>query len=502
MSETPDTTPGQETPASRHVSRRRVLGGAAAVAGGAAAALALPPNVRKAMAATSVNGAPPSFSLGDVKHVVILMQENRSFDHYYGTMNGVRGFSDPHALKLPNGKSVFYQPDPLNPDGYLLPYHLDTMTTAAAAIPSTSHAWQVQHEAWNGGAMDQWMRAHIAADGTTNSQFIMGYYERADIPFHWALADNFTICDNYHCAVLGPTHPNRFMLLTGTIDPNGEHGGPALDNGGSGYTWETYAEMLEAAGVSWRMYNDVNEGYPYNMLMDFANFANAQPGSALYEKAVTVNYGEFEYDAINDNLPTVSWIATTGAASEHPNAVPALGAQYVYSKIDAIAANPDVWAKTVFILNYDENDGLFDHVPPPVAPPGTPDEYVTLNSPYTVGGDLPVGPGFRVPCTIVSPWTVGGYVYSAPSDHTSVLRFLEKVTGVPCPNISAYRRQALSDLTGAFQQEAHPEPPRLYDSTGAVSLTTYVVDNFPLPTPPGASQTPPKQEPGPRPHIG
>ncbi len=481
------------------VSRRRLLGSAAVAGGGALASLALPPNVRRAVAETASEPA-RAFGAKDVEHVVILMQENRSFDHYFGTLRGVRGFGDPHALTLPTGRSVFYQPDPLNPDGYLLPYHMDSMTTASAAIPSTSHDWTIQHAAWNNGAMDAWLRAHIPADGVTNAQYVMGYYTRDDIPFHFALAENFTICDNYFCSVLGPTHPNRFMLLTGTIDPNGENGGPALDNGVSGYTWTTYAERLTQAGVSWRMYQDQG-GYPYNMLANFAAFSSAEPGSELHDRGMVIMPGEFEYDAMNDNLPAVSWIATTGAASEHPSAAPAPGAQYIYSKLDAIAANPDVWAKTVFILNYDENDGLFDHVPPPVAPAGTADEYVTGNSPTTVGGGLPVGPGFRVPCIIVSPWTVGGYVCSESFDHTSVLRFLEEVTGVPEPNISAYRRQALGDLTGAFQDRAQP-PPSLHDTGGRVALTTYQVNNFPPPAAPTTNQTPPVQEPGHRPHIG
>ena len=123
--------------------------------------------------------------------------------------------------------------------------------------------------------------------------------------------------------------------------------------------------------------------------------------------------GKFEDDARNDQLPTVSWIIPTSTQSEHPDYLPAAGAAFVASKIDAIAANPEVWAKTAFILNYDENDGLFDHVPPPVPPPGTPDEFVG-------------GPAHRrrVPRAVhlVSPWTAGGWVRSEPFDHTSVLR--------------------------------------------------------------------------------
>src|ERR1700739_4676481 len=121
-------------------SRRRLLGGAAAAGGIAAASLALPPHVRKALASP----LPSPRRLSDIKHVVLLMQENRSFDHYYGTLSGVRGFSDPHAARLPNGRPVFYQPDPSNPDGFLLPYRLNTQTSAAQAVPSLSHDWGPQ----------------------------------------------------------------------------------------------------------------------------------------------------------------------------------------------------------------------------------------------------------------------------------------------------------------------------------------------------------------------
>lgn len=201
--------------------------------------------------------APRNGRLSDIKHVVLLMQENRSFDHYFGTLSGVRGFDDRHALRSPTGRSVFYQPYDANPDGYLLPYHLDSRNTAAQAIKSMSHEWRVQHQAWNGGRMDNWLPAHLAADGA-KGPFTMGYFNRQDIPFHYALADAFTICDSYHCSVLGPTHPNRYMYISVTIDPDGEFGGPALDNGAATgtYSWTTYPERLVEAGVSWRIYHD------------------------------------------------------------------------------------------------------------------------------------------------------------------------------------------------------------------------------------------------------
>jgi phospholipase C len=187
-----------------HLTRRRLLTGASRAAAAAAASALMPPNVQRLLAM----GPPRNNSLKDIKHVVLLMQENRSFDHYFGTLAGVRGFADPAALTLANGKSVFYQPDEVNPIGYLLPFRLDTRKSSAQKIPSTSHAWAVQHEAWNGGKMDQWLPAHRKADGP-HGPYCMGYYNREDIPFQFALAEAFTICDTYHCSVMGPTWPNR-----------------------------------------------------------------------------------------------------------------------------------------------------------------------------------------------------------------------------------------------------------------------------------------------------
>ena len=225
------------------ITRRRLLGAGAAAAGGAMLSSLVPPNLAAAMAKKPAKG-----TLKDIQHVVVLMQENRSFDHYFGTLAGVRGFADPNAITLSTGKSVFYQPTTSNPDGYLLPWHLDTKTTSSQAIPSTSHAWAVQHQAVNGGKNDSWLPAHIAADGPTNGPFTMSYYERQDIPFHFALAENFTICDGYHCSLLGPTWPNRMYLMTGWIDPNGTAGGPIITNvvPTPPYNWSTYPERLEA----------------------------------------------------------------------------------------------------------------------------------------------------------------------------------------------------------------------------------------------------------------
>lgn len=474
--------------------RRRFLGSAAtATAGGAAAAL-LPASVQKALA------TPPNRHgrFSDIKHVVLLMQENRSFDHYFGTLSGVAGFDDPDAITLSTDRSVFHQPDSVNPDGYLLPFHLDTHSTNAQRIPTTSHEYAVQHQAWNGGKMDAWLPAHRAAD-QANGPYVMGYYTREDIPFQFALADAFTICDQYHSSVLGPTWSNRLYWRTGTIDPNGENGGPVTYNGhpnGEPYTWTTYAERLEAAGVSWKDYHYGSGIVAHGMLPQFKSFHDASPGDPLYDKGVADScVGQFEYDALHDKLPTVSWLCPAPGASEHPaepGASPAQGAAFVASTIASIAANPQVWAKTVVIVNYDENDGLFDHVVPPTAPAGTPDEYVD---------GLPIGAGFRVPCIVISPWSAGGYVCSDKFDHTSVLRFLEKVTGVMEPNISAWRRRTFGDLTRTLRLGPQAAAPVMPDTGGNLHLATYEVAQLPAPAFPGATQTVPHQERGHRRHV-
>ena len=291
-----------------------MLGYSAGLAATAFAYTLMPPNLRRALAEPLRAG-----SLKDIKHVVLLMQENRSFDHYFGTLAGVRGFDDPNALLSPGGRSVFYQPDVENPDGYLLQFHLDTLKTNAQKIHSTNHSWPVQHEAWNGGKMDRWIPAHRKADGA-NGPYTMGYHTRADIPFQFALAEAFTICDAYHCSVMGPTWPNRMYWMTGTIDPDGKHGGPIISNVAppEGYRWTTYAERLEKAGISWKVYQQ-QDNYDVNVLENFNQFKNADKNSPLYIKGMARGAeGQFEYDAINDKLPAVSWITVLPCIHQRP----------------------------------------------------------------------------------------------------------------------------------------------------------------------------------------
>jgi phospholipase C len=429
------------SPGPPDLSRRRLLTTATALSGVAAGTAVLPASLRRALAATLKD--PPGGSLRDIEHIVILMQENRSFDHYFGTMPGVRGFADAAAVRLPDGCPVFRQPYPGHPQGYLTPFHLDTKITSAQATPGTDHSWPTQHQAWNNGRMDQWVPA--------KGPFTMGYFTQADIPFQWALARAFTVCDRYHCSVLGPTNPNRLYMWTGMIDPDGARGGPVIDNSPAYnnvvLSWTTYPERLERAGLSWQVYQE-QDNYDDNALAWFRQFATAPSSSPLWQRGMRKGpAGVFEADARAGRLPQVSWLVAPTAQSEHPDYFPAAGAEYTASKLDAIASNEDLWHTTLFIVTYDENDGLFDHVPPPVAPRGTRGEYV---------GSEPIGPGFRVPAVVVSPWSAGGRVCSDVLDHTSLIRIIERRFGVREPNISAYRRRTCGDFTTALRFAGAP----------------------------------------------
>lgn len=407
-------------------------------------------------------------TIQDVQHVVILMQENRSFDHYFGALKGVHGFNDQSTLLFQNGHSAFFQPQGTN---YVLPFHAPSLS-----LDDVRHDWDGQHAFWNLGKWDRWVPV-----GTPG---VMAYYTRNDLPYYYALADAYTICDANYCSVMGPTFPNRLYLFTGMNDPNRTGGGPSVNNvvPTNGFNWTTYPERLEAAGVDWKIYRQPGDWFG-DALAWFAQFQNAAPGNPLYDRGmVTANnvVTAFKRDVTNGTLPQVSWIMPPWNNSEHPSESPVSGELFVKQLLDALNSNPSVAASTVFIITYDENGGFFDHIPAPVPPPGTTNEFAY---------GQPIGLGVRVPMLIVSPWTRGGRVCSQLFDHTSVLRFLETWTGVQEPNISAWRRQACGDLTSAFDF-ANPDMsiPALPNPSGtAVGIIT--------PSPP-SPQVAPDQEPG------
>ncbi|MFL6101353.1 MAG: phosphocholine-specific phospholipase C [Actinomycetales bacterium] len=519
------------------IDRRRFL----SLAGGTVAASMLSDSIAHA---ASIPANRRTGSIKDVEHIVILMQENRSFDHYFGTLRGVRGFGDPHPATQPSGKSVWHQYDP-DQSADVLPFRPHVGGDLSEYfVEDLDHTWYWTHFALNGGAWDQW----IPSKGTT----AMAHYRRADAAFHYALADAFTVCDNYFCSLLGPTDPNRSYMWTGSVgfgahDPNAPMISNSEPDSGPGHTtddgfrWTTYPERLEAAGVSWKIYQDTGLGldsdhyfgwgpsyignYGDNTLLYFRRYNAATPGSPLYDKARTgttitssggdvadaaAGDGLFEIlrqDVKDGRLPQVSWVTAPESYTEHPQWPSGYGAWYISKVLDALTSNPEVWSKTALILTYDENDGFFDHVVSPIASvPGISGRStVSVTEEYcdgTVGG-VPTdvagafGLGVRVPTVVVSPWSTGGYVNSELFDHTSLIRFIEARFGVHEPNISPWRRAVSGDLTSAFNFAKNASKTPKLPSTAAYQPTGS--DNgYDHPTPPLSGNLP-GQEPGLRP---
>lgn len=514
------------------MSRRRLFALGGGALGAAAAGSFLPPSLQAAIAAQP-DRTGSGEGLGSIRHVVILMQENRSFDHYFGTLRGVRGFADRNAIELPSGKSVFEQPGPLG--STVLPFPVrgaaEQQKKDLQYIGALDHSWSGGAEAWGEGWMNGWISAKTAAT--------MAYYDRRDIPLHYELADTFTVCDAYHSSVHTSTSPNRNHLWSGKtgFEANGERavGNDAYDEGTHpGYDWSTYAERLEKAGRSWRTYTEW-ENFTDNQIEFYATFkaiarkALARTGGHTYMEAfyaavrdtddaaerermlglleegvVTLTRherslferglrrvetgtlaDEFAKDVAAGTLPEVSYLVPSAIDSEHPSvSSPVHSATVVYKILDALGRNPDVWRHTAVLINYDENDGFFDHVPPPVAPPEVAEERWE---------GRPTGLGIRVPLLVVSPWTVGGYVCSEVFDHTSVIRFLERWTGVREPNIGDWRRRATGDLTSAFDFTRARRRPAL-QRPGAIPP----FGGRWQPRPPSVQRLP-EQEPGARP---
>lgn len=463
------------------LNRRTLLRAAAA----SAALGPFPPAIQRALAIPANNA---TGTINDVEHVIILMQENRSFDHYFGTLPGVRGFSDRFTIPMASGQPVWIQQGSADT---VQPFYLDA-TKGNALRVGGAHDWGDQQAAWDGGRMAAWPKAK-------NTKISMGHLRESDLPFHWALANAFTVCDAYHTSIHTGTFTNRMFLWSGTNGANvvgqacvtnANWGG--LGPSSDGLSWTTYPERLQAAGVRWKVYNRPGNNSNNNQLVAFASYraVNEQLQSigspnVAYSPAIeamsplykgfgnTMPDGGFLQAVADDiaagTLPQVSWIVAPGAYSEHPSmSVPQQGAWYIQTLLDILTANPEVWSKTVLIINFDENDCFFDHVPPPSPPWRNDDgtyqgkstvdiasEYYTMRAPP---GDTsqrtPDGRSFgassRLPMMVISPWSVGGWVNSQVFDHTSTLRFLEQRFGVRETNISPWRRAVFGDLMSCF----------------------------------------------------
>ncbi|HUE59212.1 MAG TPA: alkaline phosphatase family protein [Acidimicrobiales bacterium] len=516
---------------SRRLTRRQFIGSGAAA--GVAMALGAEPAqlMEKALASSGGSG-----SLSDVKHIVILMQENRSFDHYFGTMPGVRGFLDTasyrsyahgptsSAAQTVNqsmvgttfaGKPVKYA----LADGseVLAPFELVSRgpTVAGQTTNDITHDWGPQHGMWNDGAMDKFAIEHLANDPVAKWQLnstngiplpgtstiptgltTMGYYrERDSLEFYRAVAETFTICDQYHCSVIGPTDPNRLMWMSGSLGAHSKDvGGPILTTYVNGRNdlfgtldWPTMPELLTEHGVKWKVYQDPTSNALFNVLTYFKNFFKPQT-SGQAENAqlglTPVYPAEFAADVEAGTLPQVSWIMPLASCCEHPATPPEYGEYLVSQILQILTSNPAVWQQTIFLVVYDENGGFYDHIAPATPGPTVTKladipagqfydgEYVTTTNPHNAAGGPPsdwydvlgpVGLGFRVPCLVLSPFAAGGHVVGDVFDHVSTFKLIESAFLKPGAvtaglHVSGWRYSTVGDLAQALPALKAPQP--------------------------------------------
>jgi phospholipase C len=334
-----------------------------------------------------------------IKHLVVIMQENHSFDNYFGTYPGADGY--PAGLKMPV--------DPKNPEqGYVEPWHL-----ANSTITDLSHSASTFKEQMNGGKMDGFVSALNRRN--QDGRIAMGYYDGSDIPYYWNLADNYVLFDKFFSSAKDGSFANHMYWVAG-IPPVAEKGqqlSEKLKN------VPTIFDRLQASGVSWKFYvQNYDPTITYRDLGTVGNRASQVVWVPLLNfdrflddpklSSHIVDLSEYYKDARAGTLPAVAYIIPSGA-SEHPPQNPASGQRFVKTLIQELMRS-SAWSSSAFMLMYDDWGGWYDHVAPPEV-----DDY---------------GYGPRVPALLVSPYARKGFIDSSVLDFTSVLKFIEENWGV------------------------------------------------------------------------
>jgi phospholipase C len=355
---------------SGHLTRRGFLGAAAAGIGGLA--LARSGLIRPLADTASAQTTLPAPADSGIDHVVVLMMENRSFDHFLGWLPGAAG----------RQAGLRYYDDA---GQYHPTYHLTTYQGCGANDPD--HSYIGGRVEYNHGACDGWLRAG------TNDIFSIGYYHQSDLAFYGHAAPYWTVCDLWFAATLGPTYPNRFYMHAAQTD--------RIDDSTTISTLPTIWDSLAAAGVSHRYY--------FSDIPFMALWGSKYAG-------ISHTFPEFLADCAAGTLPAVSYLdprfedeGSGTSGDDHPHADIRVGQSFVNQVYDAITAGP-AWGRTVFVITYDEWGGFFDHVLPAVAPDATPSNGLR---------------GFRVPALIISPRARRNTVAHNVYDHTSALKMIE-----------------------------------------------------------------------------
>ena len=349
------------------ITRRQVLAGAGGAVGAAALGALTPPT--GAVAATQALPAPDR---SGIDHVVVVMMENRSFDHFLGWVPGARG----------KQAGLTYV------DRYGIPHGTHHLTDfQGCGHPDPDHSYEGGRVQYNDGRCDGWLRSG------DNDEFAIGYYTDADQAFYGRAARDWTVCDGYFSAVLAETYPNRFYMHSAQTD--------RIHNSTTVTTMPTIWDRLAGAGVPARYYfNDV----PFTALWGTKHADISSP------------FARFRAEAAAGTLPAVSFVdpqftdeATGTSADDHPHSDIRAGQHFLDTVYSTLVDSPS-WERTVLVINYDEWGGFYDHVPPTTAPDARPD--CTLR-------------GFRVPCLVISPLARRGHVAHDTYDHTSVLKMIE-----------------------------------------------------------------------------
>ncbi len=373
------------------------------------------------------------YPIGDdipIDHIFILMQENRSFDSYFGMMPGIDGI----------------QGGATNPDDEGTP--VPSFHASDYCVEDTAHNWRAVHEQIGDGSVQGFVTSN-EPDGAR----AMGYLDESDLPFYWDLARTFAMSDHHHCSVPGPTWPNRYYLLAGTsfgLISNEPTTADILPDEGE----YVIMQELERAGVSWGVYY---QAVPF--------IWGGFPAWALrpWNRAHAKLFDQLWVDLEAGTLPSVVWIdpswsatASVDANDEHPPANPQRGQAYVREIITRIMQS-EIWARSAIIVTYDEHGGFYDHVAPPEAcHPGD------LHAPSDVSGDFDRY-GFRVPLMVVSPYSRPGYVSDRLTDATSVLRFVQTRYLLPAMTGRDANAWPLLDMFD-FESPALLDPPELAEA--------------------------------------
>ncbi len=355
-------------------------------------------------------GAAASFlkARNPIQHIIVDLQENRSFDHYYGFAPFVRPYGVPDGYTQPDGNHET-----------IAPYHFTSLST-----PDIGHNWSATHAEYDGGAMDGFY--------TTDGINCMGYYTADDLAFYYSLHDTSTLCTNYFCSLLGPTWPNRFYTAAGTsggITTNGVWGYGVFD-------YPIILDLLEDAHLSWKVYNVGMDSVPFgntdNVFFFWKRFAHDMRAHA--------NKQDFFTDLKQGTLPNVSWIIPSFARGwdEHPPADISIGMGIVQELVDGLR-NSSSWASSAYIHTYDEAGGYFDHVRPPHI-----DAF---------------GLGIRVPTWIISPLAKPGHLEPTVYDHTSTLKFIETVYKLPTLAMANHLFDTSTPSGGNYEAATGPVGP-------------------------------------------